>query len=162
MAKNHFGGETGRSKKDGNSRRETQKNIEKHRNALKNTTQKMHAGKLNLPLTIFLTGTMPLKRYIKLIRRPYQTCAEMLSLLRTYTKQLKWSSKRKKSMRKVGRKRVRGALAPATGHSPRILFPTDFPIDILRFEVLFKYSVWVLRRDSISAHVWYGLRTILL
>ena len=166
MAKNHFGGETGRSKKDGNSRRETQKNIEKHRNALKNTTQKMHAGKLNLPLTIFLTGTMPLKRYIKLIRRPYQTCAEMLSLLRTLTKQLKWTSKRKKSMGKAVGKRMRGAPepgapAPATAHSPRILFLTVFTIDFSRFEVHFSYPVWVLRRDSISAHIWYGLRTIL-
>ena len=47
----------------------------------------------------------------------------------------------------------------APGHSPRILFPTAFTIDILRFEVYFSCFVWVLRRDSISAHVWYGLRT---
>ena len=33
-----------------------------------------------------------------------------------------------------------------------------FTIDFLRFEVYFSCSVWVLRRDSISAHVWYGLR----
>ena len=51
------------------------------------------------------------------------------------------------------------APAPATGHSPRILFPTAFTIDFLRFEVYFSCSVWILRRDSISAHVWYGLRT---
>ena len=102
--------------------------------------------------------------YGKLVRGPYQTCAEMLSLLRTHTEQLKWTSKRKKSMGKAVRKRMRGAPepeapAPATGHSPRILFPTAFPIDILRFAVHFSGSVWVLRRDSISAHVGYGLRT---
>ena len=67
-------------------------------------------------------------------------------------------------MVKAVEKRMRGAPepgapAPATGHSPRILFPTAFPIDFLRFEVHFSCSVWVLRRDSISAHVWYGLRT---
>ena len=54
-----------------------------------------------------------------------------------------------------------GAPAPATGHSPRILFMTAFTIDFSRFEVHFSCSVGVLRRDSISAHVWYGLRTIL-
>ena len=102
----------------------------------------------------------------KLVRSPYQTCAEMLSLLRTHTEQLKCTSKRKKSTGKAVRKRMRGAPepgapAPATGHSPRILFPTAFPIDFLRFEVHFSCSVWVLRRDSISAHVWYGLRTYL-
>ena len=69
-------------------------------------------------------------------------------------------------MGKAVRKRMRGAPepgapAPATGHSPRILFPTAFPIDFSRFEVHFSCSVWVLRRDSISAHVWYGLRTYL-
>ena len=101
---------------------------------------------------------------IKLVRSPYQTCAEMLSLLRTHTEQLKWTSKREKSMGKTVRKRMHGAPepgapAPATGHSPRILFPTAFPIDFLRFEVHFSCSAWVLRRDSISAHVWYGLRT---
>ena len=67
-------------------------------------------------------------------------------------------------MVKTVRKRVRGAPepgapAPATGHSPRILFPTAFTIDFLSFEVHFSCSVWVLRRDSISAHVCYGLRT---
>ena len=64
-------------------------------------------------------------------------CAEMLSLLRTPTEQLKWTSKRKKSMVKADRKRERGAPAPATGHSPRIPFSTAFTIDFLRFEVHF-------------------------
>ena len=76
--------------------------------------------------------------------------AEMLSLLRTHTEQLKWTSKREMSMVKTVRKRMRwgdGAL------------PTGFLNDFLRFEVHFSCSVWVLRRDSISAHVWYGLRT---
>ena len=52
-----------------------------------------------------------------------------------------------------------GAPAPATGHSPRILFMTAFTIDFSRFEVHFSCSAGVLRRDSISAHIWYGLRT---
>ena len=52
-----------------------------------------------------------------------------------------------------------GAPAPATGHSPSMFPLTSFMIDFLRFEVHFSCSVWVLRRDSISAHVWYGLRT---
>ena len=43
------------------------------------------------------------------------------------------------------------------GGSPRL-----FPIDFSRFEVHLSCSVWVLRRDSISAHVWYGLRTNLI
>ena len=55
-----------------------------------------------------------------------------------------------------------GAPAPATGHPPRIPFLTAFTIDILRFEGHFCCPVWVLRRDSISAHVWYGLRTNLV
>ena len=103
----------------------------------------------------------------KLVRRPYQTCAEMLSLLRTHTEQLKWPSEHKKSMGKAVGKRMRGecpvagAGAPGSG-APRILFLTAFPIDFLRFEVHFSCSVWVLRRDSISAHVWYGLRTYLV
>ena len=64
---------------------------------------------------------------------------------------------------KAVKKRMRGAPEPgasasATGHSPRILFLTAFTINILRFEVHFSSTVWVLRRDSISAHVWYGLR----
>ena len=54
-----------------------------------------------------------------------------------------------------------GAPASATGHSPRILFMTAFTIDFSRFDVHFSFSAWVLRRDSISAHIWYGLRTIL-
>ena len=54
-----------------------------------------------------------------------------------------------------------GAPAPATGHSPRILFPTVFLIDFLRFEVHFSSSVRILRRDSISACVWcLGLELI--
>ena len=89
----------------------------------------------------------------------------MLSLLRTPREQLKWPSKREKLLVKAVRKRVRGAPeprapAPATGHSPRILFLTAFTIDFSRFEVHFSCSVGVLRRDSISAHVWYGLRPI--
>ena len=89
----------------------------------------------------------------------------MLSL-RTQREQLKWTLKRKKLMVKAVEKGMRGAPepgapAPATRHSPHILFPTASPIDFLRFKVHFSCSVWVLRRDSISAHVWYGLRTYL-
>ena len=88
----------------------------------------------------------------------------MLSLLRTHTEQLKWTSKREISIGKAVGKRMRGAPepgapAPATGHSPRILFLTAFPIDFLPFEVHFSRSVGVLRRDTTSAHVWHGLRT---
>ena len=54
-----------------------------------------------------------------------------------------------------------GAPAPATGHSPRILFLTAFTTDFLRFEVHFSCCVWVLRRDSISAHVWYGSQKLI-
>ena len=62
----------------------------------------------------------------------------MLSLLRTHTEQLKWTSKRKKSLEKAVGKRMRGAPepgapAPATGRSPRILFLTAFTIDFQRF-----------------------------
>ena len=71
--------------------------------------------------------------------------AEMLSLLRTHTEQLKWTSKREMSMVKTVRKRMRwgdGAL------------PTGFLNDFLRFELHFSCSAWVLRRDSISAHTF--------
>ena len=34
-----------------------------------------------------------------------------------------------------------GAPAPATGHSPRILFPTAFLIDLLRFELHFHVTL---------------------
>merc|ERR1719462_1139248 len=88
----------------------------------------------------------------------------MQSLLGAHAEQLKWPSKREKPMVKAVGKRVRGAPepgapAPATGHSPRILFPTAFPIDFLRSGGQFGCSVWVLGRDGISAHIWYGLRT---
>ena len=53
---------------------------------------------------------------------------------------------------------VAGAGALGSG-APRTLFLTAFTIDFSRFEVHFSCSVWVLRRDSISAHIWYGLRT---
>ena len=104
------------------------------------------------------------RSYLRLVRNPYQTCVEMLSVLRTHTEQLKWTSKRKKSRGKAVGKRMRGecpvaeAGAPGSG-APRILFLTALTIDILRFEVNFSCSVWVLRTDSISAHVWYGLQT---
>ena len=45
------------------------------------------------------------------------------------------------------------------GTRPGDVFLTALAIDFLRFEVHFSCSVWDLRRDSISAHVWYGLRT---
>ena len=54
---------------------------------------------------------------------------------------------------------VAGAGDPGSG-APRILFLTAFTIDFLRFEVHFSCSVCVLRRDSISAHVWYGARLV--
>ena len=53
---------------------------------------------------------------------------------------------------------VAGAGAPGS-EAPRILFLTAFTIDFFRFEVHFSCSAWVLRRDSISALVWYGLRS---
>ena len=56
---------------------------------------------------------------------------------------------------------VAGAGAPGSG-APRILFLTALTFDFLRFEVHLSCSVGVLRRDSISAHVWYGLRTNLV
>ena len=56
---------------------------------------------------------------------------------------------------------VAGAGAPGSG-APRILFLTVFTIDIWRFEVHLSCSVWVVRRDSITAHVWYGLQTNLV
>ena len=103
----------------------------------------------------------------KLVRSPYQTCADMLSLLRTHTEELKWTSKRKISIVKAVRNRMRGAPepgapAPATGHSPRILFLTALTIDYSRYEVHFSCSVGLLRRGSMSAHVWYGLRINLI
>ena len=52
-----------------------------------------------------------------------------------------------------------GVPTTVTGHSPRIPFRTDLTIDLPRFELYFSCSVWVLRRDSISGHVWYSLRT---
>ena len=64
-------------------------------------------------------------------------CAEMMSLLRTHTEQLKWTAKRKKLMGKIVGKRMRrecpvaGAGAPGSG-APRILFLTAFTIDFLR------------------------------
>ena len=89
----------------------------------------------------------------------------MLSLLRTQTEQLKWTSKRKELMinstQGMRGAPEPGAPAPATGHSPRILFPTAFSIGFSHFEVHLSRSVWVLGRDSTSAHVWYGLRTYL-
>ena len=74
----------------------------------------------------------------RLVRSPYQRCAEMLSLLRTHTVELKWTSKRKILMVKTVGKRMRGECpvtgvgAPGSG-APRILFLTAFPIDISRF-----------------------------
>ena len=56
-------------------------------------------------------------------------------------------------MVKADRKRMRGS-APSL---ERVLFS----IDCSRFEVHFSCSVHVLRRDSASAHVSYGLRTYL-
>ena len=53
---------------------------------------------------------------------------------------------------------VGGAGAPGSG-APRILFLTALTIDFLRFEVQFSCFLWVLRRDSISGHLWHGFRT---
>ena len=41
----------------------------------------------------------------------------------------------------------------------RILCLTTFTIYSSRFKVHFSRSVWAKRRDSISGHLWYGLRT---
>ena len=96
---------------------------------------------------------------LRLVRNPYQTCPEVLFLLRTQTKQLKWTSKRKRLAAKAVRKMGCAGSAPepwppgpATGHSPRILCRTAFAIDFWCFEVHFSCFVWVLRRDSISEH----------
>ena len=51
----------------------------------------------------------------------------------------------------------RGQRFQGTPHAS--LFLTAFTNTILRFEVHFSCFVWVLRRNSISGHVWYGLRT---
>ena len=80
----------------------------------------------------------------------------MLSLLRTQTKQLKWSAKRKKLVVTAVRKRMRGARSPGF---KEILVLTVLTIDFLHFEVHFSCSVWVLTGDGIREHVWYGLRT---
>ena len=67
-------------------------------------------------------------------------------------------------LEKVVGRRMRGecpvaeAEAPGSG-APRILSLTVFTVNFLRFEVHFSCSVLVLRRVSISAHVWYGLQT---
>ena len=44
----------------------------------------------------------------RLVRSPYQTCAEILSLLRTHTEELKWTSKREISIVKTVGKRMSG------------------------------------------------------
>ena len=90
----------------------------------------------------------------------------MLSLLRTHTEQLKWTSKREKSLGKAVRKRMRGECPVAGAGAPgsgalRIPFLTVFTIDFSHFEVHFSCCVWVLRRDSISAHVWYGSQKLI-
>ena len=55
-----------------------------------------------------------------------------------------------------------GSALSLGGSAPRTLFLTAFTIGFLRFEVHFSCSVWVLRRDSSSAHVWSGLRNNLI
>ena len=47
----------------------------------------------------------------RLIRHPYRTCPEMLSLLKSQTEQLKWTSKRDESMLNSSRKEDDGALS---------------------------------------------------
>ena len=54
-----------------------------------------------------------------------------------------------------------GREPPGSG-DPRTLFLTAFTIDFLRFEVHLSCSVGDLRRDSISAHGWYGSRSNLV
>ena len=59
-----------------------------------------------------------------LVRNAYQTCPEVLSLLRTHTKQLKRTSKRKKSMVKAVGKRMRGAPEPRASRPRAGALPT--------------------------------------
>ena len=40
--------------------------------------------------------------------------------------------------------------------SRKSTFVAAFTINFFRFEVHFSFSVWVLRRGSISGHIWYG------
>ena len=60
----------------------------------------------------------------------------------------------------MGSARSLGLEPPSSG-APLMLFLTAFTIDFFHFEVHCSCSVRVLRRDSISAHNWYGLRTYL-
>ena len=51
-----------------------------------------------------------IKEESRLVRDPYQTCPEMLSLRRTQTEKLKWTSKREKAMVRSSQKEdVRGS-----------------------------------------------------
>ena len=134
--------------------RETKNNVLEETNSKRRSARRPNIAR---PIQKELSQT-------KLVRSPYQTCAEVLSLLRTHTGLRKWTSKRTKSMVRAVRKRMRGAPepgapAPATGHPPRIPFLTTFTIDFWRFEGHFCCPVWVLRRDSFWGRVWYGLRT---
>ena len=66
-------------------------------------------------------------------------------------------------MGKAVRKRARGAPepgapSPATRHPPRILFLTPFTFDFSRFEGHLSCAAAALRRNNMSARVWYGLR----
>ena len=75
--------------------------------------------------------------------------AEMLSLLRTHTEQLKWTSKREKSMEKTVRKRTHGT--GGTSHAPEAFLPFYF------------YFVFLALRNhcSCSAHVRYKISELI-
>ena len=89
----------------------------------------------------------------------------MLSLLRTHTEQLKWTSKREKSMGKAVGKRMRGecpvagAGAPGFG-APRILFPT-FLLLISRGLRSILVPLGGFEEETAFRHT-FGLRTNLL
>ena len=60
---------------------------------------------------------------LRFVRNPYQTCAEMLSLLRTHTKQLKWTSKTQEINLKSSRKEDAWGVPGRWGGSPRLRGP---------------------------------------
>ena len=55
----------------------------------------------------------------RLVRNPYQTCPEMLSLLRSQTEQLKWTAKRNKSIVRAVGKRMHRDCPIADAPGPR-------------------------------------------
>ena len=71
------------------------------------------------------------------------------------TQEIAGKSSQKRDARGSGSWKLR----PRDGTLPKHLFQTAFTRDFWRFEFHFSRSFWIPRRDSISAHIWYGLRT---